>query len=225
MTKKLVVACDFETTAELFSFLDETRDLSFIVKIALSSIPQLGDQDWSRLKNTQKELFVDAKLHDIPSQVSRAVRQWSKKGIDYLTLHLAASAEAIKGALSERESLTIFGVSYLTSLSEDDFKKLSLRAASPLELLLKRIELGVEAGMGSFVSSAVEAEAIKEKFPKLKLLCPGIFIHTQNSDQKRALSLDEAIEKPIDYFVLGRSIIHSENPRSEVEKVLEKINK
>ncbi|MCS6957497.1 MAG: orotidine-5'-phosphate decarboxylase [Aquificaceae bacterium] len=174
-----------------------------------------------KVKETGFELFLDLKLHDIPNTVKEGVISARDLGADYLTIHISAGKEALKQAVEVKGKIKLLGVSLLTSLSEEDLLDLGIcrdRESHVLELA----RLAVETGFDGIVCSGQEVTLLKERLQRPFLaVVPGIRLEGQPAeDQKRVISVEEALQRGADILVMGRSILRSENPVKRVEEIL-----
>jgi orotidine-5'-phosphate decarboxylase len=227
---KLALACDFVTTEEFWTQVKSFKGLPVVIKVGLGLLPALGEEGVSKLRDQGFEVFVDAKCHDIPSQVALAVGRWSRAGADYLTIHLSGGRAMIEAALSESLNHTrVLGVSALTSLSDLELQKMKMPQAADWVSAL--VETGFEARLNSFVSSVREVPAIKKlgETKGLRVFCvtPGLRLdHDKVAalDQSRTATVTEAIGAGADLLVVGRSVFKSEFPIKVATSLLEQLS-
>ena len=98
--------------------------------------------DW--LIERDKKVFTDLKLYDIPATVSAAVRQLSRSGASFLTVH-GDRAIMEAAALAKGEHLKILVVTVLTSIAPSDLAAMGIDL-SVEELVLKRALQAAAAG-------------------------------------------------------------------------------
>jgi orotidine-5'-phosphate decarboxylase len=175
------------------------------------------------LKGQGKRVFLDLKLYDIGEQVKRAVSVISEAGADFLTVH--AVKQVMQAAVAGRgEHLKLLAVTVLTSFDESDIldEGYSLTLA---QLVEKRVGHAVQAGVDGIVCSPLEVAKVRALAgPKMKLVIPGVRSAGKSAgDQKRVATPAEAVAKGADYLVVGRQVTRAENPRAELEKILEEI--
>ena len=220
---KLAIAHD---TTDREAFLESLKllgDLPLIHKIGLKMLPRLEKNDWKLFQD--KEIFIDAKLHDIPSQVSDAIRAYGEWGAKYLTVHLSGGKQMLTEAQKAAESckIQLLGVSILTSLSDRDLIEIGFeKTQASVEKLIK---LGTQSGLNSFVMSAQEVSLIKKTYPHIYAVTPGISLEgeAKQSDQNRTASIHEAVKAGSDMLVIGRAILKAPNPYLAAQKALELI--
>lgn len=221
---KLAIAFDQTSREEFWSALNQIESKEYIVKVGLRLLPLLSREDFQKIKDSGYELFIDAKLHDIPSQVADTVKLWAQMGADYLTLHTQGGplmiSEAVKA--SQGSQLRLLGVTVLTSLSGEDLKSIGVES-TPTVLVDKLSTMALQNGLHSFVSSVHEAPIIKKK--GAFAVCPGIQIakSTGASDQSRVSSMEDAAQAAVDVIVVGRGIWKTANPSQTVNEIVEKL--
>jgi orotidine-5'-phosphate decarboxylase len=233
MASRLALALDVATVAELESWRDRMAGLPLVFKVGLRVLPLLGDRDLRGLREAGFGIFIDAKLHDIPSQVRGAVETWAARDVDYLTLHLSGGRkmleEAVAGARANPR-LRLLGVSVLTSLSGADLSSLGF-TPDPSEQVRRLAKLGLESGLPSFVSSVGELGTIRamaaEAFSGTQTFscCPGITLDGGQApaDQSRTFSVTEALREKVDLLVMGRAILGASDPRAVAETLVRRL--
>jgi orotidine-5'-phosphate decarboxylase len=228
--KKLAIALDAQDKKDFINLYSKLQNLPAVFKIGLRTLPQMESPDWRLFKD--KEIFVDAKLHDIPSQVGDAVKSYADMGAHYLTVHLSGGRKMLEAALKAAQGypLQLLGVSALTSLSNEDIKEIGFQWEIT-QLVQQLVNLGVSAGFDAFVMSAQELKSIKGEHPEIFCVTPGITLENNNGhsapapDQSRTCTLRAALELGSDMPVIGRAIIHAPNPKISAQSALEMIEK
>src|SRR5262245_28894810 len=105
--------------------------------------------DW--LIGRDKKVFTDLKLYDIPATVSAAVRQLSRSGASFLTVHGdRAVVEAAASAKGER--LKILAVTVLTSVAPADLAAMGVQVGLE-EFVLQRARQAAAAGCDGVIAS------------------------------------------------------------------------
>jgi orotidine-5'-phosphate decarboxylase len=223
MTTRLAVALDADSEAGFWKQLSCFQGLSVVIKVGLSSLGWFKATDLQKLKDLGFGVFVDAKLHDIPTQVARAVRFWSDCGADYLTIHLSGGSSMIRAAVESHRNLQLLGVSVLTSLSDSDLKDWSLGDGRRQSLVPHWVKKASSDGLSGFVCSALELKHFDRDFVQQNCFCtPGLSWGTESraKDQKATASWREALDSGSRLLVMGRSLLESEDPRGRTVEVL-----
>lgn len=218
----LILALDMETLEEMWKVLDIVGDKVKQIKIG-HRLFALGGRDLLRKLNERWKVFLDFKLHDIPSVVALAVRTLADEGVWALTLHTAGGRKMLEEAVREREKsggkMLLLGVTILTSLSKEDWEELA-PGASFEDALLARAKICYECGLNGLVCSAKDLPLFKEGFgKKLLKVVPGIRINGGVDDQARTATPKEAILNGADFIVVGRSITKAKDPREAIDRI------
>ncbi len=173
------------------------------------------------IKEEGFELFLDLKLHDIPNTVREGTLSAKDLGADYLTVHTSSGRQALRSAVEVKGKVKLLGVTLLTSLDDEDLKEFGLCRGRE-EQAFYLTELALEEGFDGVVCSGREVSYLKEKLSKPFLaVVPGVRLEGEPAeDQKRVVSLEEALEAGADIIVMGRSILRAENPVKRVEEIL-----
>ena len=165
------------------------------------------------LIDQDKKVFTDLKLYDIPATVGAAVRQLSKSGASFLTVHgdraIMAAAGAEKGA-----HLQILAVTVLTSIAPQDLLDMGV-TLSVEELALLRARQAIASGCDGVIASGLEAARLREALGQSPLIVtPGIRPPdaARNDDQRRVVTPTLALRAGASYIVVGRPIRDAADP-------------
>jgi orotidine-5'-phosphate decarboxylase len=216
MKPALIVALDVPTIKEMEEVLNRLPDSIEWYKVGLELFCAEGPTILGPLKNRNKKIFLDLKLHDIPRTVANAVKTAASHGVSLMTVHamggramLEAAAEAARECSNPPK---LVAVTTLTSLSQEDFIDLGItRSVSGQALALG--ELAISSGIDGLVTSAHEAGALRKQFPQALLVTPGIRMPGGDvADQKRVATPAFAVQQGATHLVVGRPILQAENP-------------
>ena len=162
-----------------------------------------------------KQVFLDAKMYDIPQTVERGVAAVAQSGASFLTVHgdEAIMRAAVRGRGQSR--LKLFAVTVLTSLDDAALKQMGY-GHSARELVGLRAASAVACGCDGIIASAEDdPDAIRRLAGSDRLLIatPGVrqaagALH----DHKRSATPGRAIASGADYLVVGRPIIEAADP-------------
>ena len=173
-------------------------------------------------------MFLDLKLHDIPQQVSGAVRAAEQTGASLLTIHAAGGAEMVRAATEAAENVTILAVTVLTSLDDESLSDIGM--SGPAEKAVLRLaELALENGAGGLVCSPLEVGALRNRFGARSdggplLVVPGIRPGGSDAgDQKRTLAPRDAVDRGADLIVVGRPITGASDPAAAARSIAEEL--
>lgn len=124
MGKDVIIACDFNSKAEVIAFLEKFKDEKPFVKIGMELFYAEGPDIVRTIKGMGHKIFLDLKLHDIPNTVKKAMAVLSGLDVDMCNVHAAGTKGMMQAAL---EGLTradgsrplLIAVTQLTSTSEE----------------------------------------------------------------------------------------------------------
>ena len=221
---RLIVALDVPTTDQAWSIVEAVGDAVSFYKIGLQLLPVGGMDLCRRLKGAGKDVFLDFKLHDIPATVEKATRSITTGGADLLTVH--AEPPVMRAAVAGREgsNLRILGVTVLTSYDDAMLAEMGY-AYGARDLVLRRVEQALEAGVDGVVASAHEATEIRERFgDDFLIVTPGIRpAGADIGDQKRVATPASALAQGATHLVVGRPVNAAENPAAAARAIVEEM--
>ena len=150
--------------------------------------------------------------------MKKSIRGLAALPIQMLTIHISGGVEMMKAAMEavEGTNIKIFGVTALTSLSNDETNRIFQRNTS--EQVMTMIDLAEKAGIDGVVCSPHELDFVNKK-ESLLSITPGIRLKHNDDDQKRVMSPKEAIDLGANYLVIGRPITASENISKSFEEI------
>lgn len=122
-----IIALDFPSGQEALAFLEPFEGTPLFVKVGMELFYQEGPAILDALKEKNCRIFLDLKLHDIPTTVQKAMNRLAALGVDLVNVHAAGGKQMMLAALEGLESGTpagqkrpgIIAVTQLTSTSED----------------------------------------------------------------------------------------------------------
>ena len=221
MSKDVIIACDFNSKADLMTFLDkfENEDRKPFLKVGMELFYAEGPAIVKEIKARGHKIFLDLKLHDIPNTVKKAMAVLSALDVDICNLHAAGTAAMMEAAL---EGLTradgtrplLIAVTQLTSTSEERMQK-DLLIDHPLdEVVMHYAKNAKDAGLDGVVCSPLEAGKVKAVCGDAFLtVTPGVrFADGEVGDQVRVTTPAKARELGSDYIVVGRPITEAADP-------------
>jgi orotidine-5'-phosphate decarboxylase len=210
---RLIFALDVPSVEEAKRLVLTLREAVQFYKVGLELFAAGGYFeliDW--LVGQGKKVFADLKLFDVPETVRSAVRQLRQRPITLTTVH--GNDGILEAACREKGELKILAVTVLTSLDQGDLTDLGF-AVDVHRLVLSRARRALEIGCDGIVSSGLEARAIRDHLgEKLLIVTPGIrpVENRPVDDQKRVVTVDQALRNGADYIVVGRPIRNAADP-------------
>ncbi|MEA2826860.1 MAG: orotidine-5-phosphate decarboxylase, partial [Actinomycetota bacterium] len=157
------------------------------------------------------KVFLDLKLHDIPTTVRKSARVVGALGASYLTLHARAGAVMLRaGVEGLKEGAAAGGLAEPTALA---VTILTSDADAPAHILGGRVAAAVESGCGGVIVAAADVHEAKQLAPRLLAVVPGIRLPSGDPhDQARAATPRDAFLVGADMLVIGRAVTAAADP-------------
>ena len=216
---RLIVALDVHTLDDVKKLVVELGDAVSFYKVGMELYYSAGPGVIDYLKEKNKNIFLDLKLHDIPNTVQKAMAVLSRLDVNMVNLHAAGTKAMMEAALKglTREDGTrpvLLAVTQLTSTSEERMHDELLINGSIGDCVCHYAQMAKEAGLDGVVCSPLEAGMVKQHCgADFLTVTPGIrFADGQVGDQVRITTPAQAKEKGSDYIVVGRPITAAEDP-------------
>lgn len=177
------------------------------------------------------EIFLDLKLHDIPTTVQRAMSVIAEFGVRFTTVHCGESRKMLEASVAGSRGRTgVLGVTVLTSVNSGDIRSAGFQeqyAEEIRKLVIKRATMAREAGCAGIVCSGHEAKHVKKTFgDDFLAVTPGIRPSWETSgkdDQERVMTPARAIQNGSDYLVIGRPIRDAADPVEAANRIAQEI--
>jgi orotidine-5'-phosphate decarboxylase len=220
----LVVALDTSDPARAEDLATALGPHVGMLKVGLELFTASGPTVVHRIR-PHAPVFLDLKLHDIPTTARRAARNTARLGASLLTVHALGGPDMVAAAVlgaSEGASEAgvdapqVVAVTVLSSLAE-------AAGASPASLAFEALE----AGASGAVVSGEDVRVVREALGAEPLLVvPGIRPAGQGrNDHARVLTPAEALERGADLLVMGRPITEAPDPPAAAALILRGIGR
>ena len=209
MKAPIVLAVDTPDLEIAKQWISCTQKSVSVYKLGLEFFLTFGHDGVRAIKNeTDADIFLDLKLHDIPHTVKGAATSIASLQPRFLTVHASGGPAMIEAAVAAIPKTDVTAVTILTSLSEDDLLRIGFASPS-LESAVALASLAVNAGARAIVCSPLEIEAIRATVgPSIHIITPGVRPASEmgSDDQKRTMTPRDAITAGASYVVIGRPI-------------------
>lgn len=185
-----------------------------VVKVGLELFCRTGPQVVEAVRGDGGvDLFLDLKLHDIPTTVAGAARSVARLGPAYLTVHAAGGADMVRAAVEAAPQVRIAAVTVLTSMTVQTLQTVGL-TGPPLDAVKRLALLSVQAGARALVCSPQEVAAVRaEVGADVVLITPGVRpAGSDLQDQARVATPQQALADGADLLVIGRPITGAADP-------------
>ena len=208
---RLALALDVDDLVEAIRLARMLRPWFGTAKVGLELFSASGPEAIGAFAGLGYRVFLDLKMHDIPTTVHRAARVVAALGIDYLTLHAQGGVAMLRAGVeglaegSEGAGLVAPTALAVTVLTSDD--------AAPEHILPKRVGAAVESGCGGIVCAAADVRDAALFAPRLTIVVPGIRPEgVAAHDQARAATPRDALDAGADLLVVGRAVTEASDP-------------
>ena len=232
---KLIVALDVDSADRALALFEALRDHVAVFKIGMQLFTAAGPDIVRRIVSRGGRVFLDLKYHDIPNTVAAAGIEATRLGVSIFNVHASGGSEMMKRtaeAVAEtaaREDLTkpaILGVTLLTSVDQEILGQIGMDDEAAT--VVRRLALLAQAsGLDGVVASAQEIRIIRDAVhnSSFVIVTPGMRSASDPSDdQRRSMTVADAIRAGADYVVVGRPILNSADPAKAARRFLQEIS-
>ena len=217
--RHLAIALDVDDLATALVLMRALHPYFAVAKVGLELYAAAGSRAIEALADEGMEVFLDLKLHDIPTTVGRTARVLGALGVSYLTVHTvggeAMCRAAVEGlatgaGLARRAAPVVVGVTVLTSDKQADPGELERRA-----------EIAVSSGCKALVCAAPDLRVVRAVAHGLLTVVPGTRPPgAALDDQARSATPAEAIAMGADLLVIGRPVTRAPDPALAAEAIV-----
>ncbi|MDT8369255.1 MAG: orotidine-5'-phosphate decarboxylase [Longimicrobiales bacterium] len=215
---RLIVALDLPSQREALALVDEIDDAVEVYKVGLELYTREGPGMVRALHGRGKRVFLDLKLHDIPTTVARAVEAARALEVEFLTVHTSGGRPMMEAAREAAgDEMKLLGVTLLTSLDAAEVSEVWGRPLDTLDgEVIRLAEIARATGLSGVVASGHEARALRKALgTEALIVTPGIRLDSGgNDDQARVSTPRSAIAAGASHLVVGRPVTRAESPRS-----------
>ncbi|PZV18255.1 MAG: orotidine-5'-phosphate decarboxylase [Pseudanabaena sp.] len=223
---KIIVALDFPSTTEALNLCDHLPQVCFW-KVGLELFIADGNTILRELKDRNKKIFLDLKLHDIPNTVAAACRVATKYGADFLTIHASGGKAMMQAAQAEVQGSTtqLLAVSLLTSISSVELQSDLLVPLEIPDYVAKLVLLAKDSGLTGAVCSPHEVAQLRSLLgDEFCFVTPGVRpAGSSFGDQSRVMTPKAAIAAGANYLVIGRPITAAPNPVAAWDNICQEL--
>lgn len=229
----LIVALDTPSLDVARKLVRDLKGLVSFYKIGFELFTAHGWAALDLVRQAGGRVFLDLKLHDIPTTVAKTAAVFCEHEVEMFNVHALGGLEMMKTTrqmVEERlktgkRKPILLGVTILTSHTEAILSKELGIERKLNDEVLTLAKLVKTAGLDGVVSSPQEIALLRKEFPSnFLIVTPGVRPSgSAKGDQKRTFTPKEAQEAGADYLVVGRPITAASNPRKEALSILKSI--
>jgi len=227
--KKIIVALDSDNISQTLELVEKIKDHAFAFKIGYEFFLNFGLEGYKKIQKKNVKIFLDLKLHDIPNTISKAIKAISILNPYFTTIHISGGDKMQQITNINKKNIKVLGVSVLTSLDKEQTKK--YYESDDIERLVEKfVRYSIENKLDGVVCSPLEIKIAKSlkvlSSNSFNIVTPGIRIDkSENDDQKRYMTPEEAVNLGADYLVIGRPITKTNNPLKKIISINSSIEK
>jgi orotidine-5'-phosphate decarboxylase len=223
--ERICAALDFPTLPEAERFARLVAPQVGMLKVGLELFAAEGPAAVRAVTGLGRPVFLDLKLHDIPSTVEGAARSVAACGARLLTVHAAGGPEMVAAAVrGAGPGVRVLAVTVLTSLDAATLEGVGL-SGPPQEAVVRLARLAVGAGAGGLVCSPLEVRAVRGVVGQGPLLVvPGIRpAGAGRGDQARVATPAAAVRDGADVLVVGRPLRQGGDPAAAARRIADEL--
>jgi orotidine-5'-phosphate decarboxylase len=191
-----------------------------VVKVGFELYAAAGPEAVTALRSDGFRVFLDAKLHDIPTTVGRAARVLGRLGVTYLNMHAAggeamlrAGVDGMTAGATEAGFEPPFPIAVTVLTSDPD--------ASAFE---PRLRVAVDSGCRGVVCSVQEITRVHAVAPNFVTIVPGVRLAgSDTDDQARVGAPGEVAAAGGDLLVIGRTVTAAAHPQDAARRVFDEV--
>jgi orotidine-5'-phosphate decarboxylase len=215
---QMALALDVDDLVQALRLAKQLSPWFGVMKVGLELYSAAGPDVVGALVDKGFDVFLDLKLHDIPTTVGKAANVCGALGVKYLTMHahggsamLRAGVEGLqegahRAELSEPKAVAI------TVLTTD--------ADAPEHIVPNRLRVAVESGCAGIVCAAPDLKTIRELAPRTLRVVPGIRAQgSEKHEQLKAVTPSEAITEGANLLVIGRAVTLADDPQAAASEL------
>jgi orotidine-5'-phosphate decarboxylase len=208
---RLALALDMDDLVPALRLAHELQPWFGVAKVGLELFTASGPDAIVSMLDLGYDVFLDLKLHDIPTTVNKAARVAGGLGVRYLTIHAMGGPVMLRaGVEGFLEGARAAGVDNAVPLA---VTVLTSDNDAPEHILPKRIAMAAESGAGGVVCAGTDVGIVRELAPRLHTVVPGTRLAgAPTHDQARVTTPADAISAGADVLVIGRAVTAADRP-------------
>ncbi len=219
---KTALALDVDDLVQAVRLARQLSPWFGVVKVGLELYTAAGPDAVGTMLDNGFDVFLDLKLHDIPTTVGKAAGVGGALGAKYLTMHARGGSDMLRaGVEGFKDGARNAGLEEpipvaITVLTSD--------ADAPEHIVPNRLRLAVESGCGAIVCAGKDLRDIRELAPRTKRVVPGIRAEgADHHDQPFPVTPAGALNEGADLIVVGRAVTLSDDPAAAAASLFAEI--
>lgn len=219
LRSRLALALDVDDLVAAMRLARELRPYFGVAKVGMELFTASGPDSVGALADLGYDVFLDLKLHDIPTTVNRTAAVVGAYGARYLTIHAMGGAHMLRAGVDGlREGAAGAGLEQPVALA---VTVLTSDSDAPPHILPKRVRLALETGCDGLVCGAPDIADVRSLAPRLCLVVPGTRpAGADRHDQARTDTPAAALDAGADVLVIGRPVTAAPSPAAAAEALV-----
>jgi orotidine-5'-phosphate decarboxylase len=216
---QLCIALDLDDLVAARRLAADLQPWFGVAKIGLELFSAAGSDAVATMIDLGYEVFLDLKLHDIPTTVGRSARILGAFGASYLTLHAHGGVDMLRaGVEGLRSGAAGAGLAEPVALA---VTVLTSDTTAPSHIVPNRVRIALEGGCTGLVCAGSDVAAVRALAPGLMIVVPGIRpTGTPLDDQARVVTPRQAIDAGADLLVIGRPVTRHADPAAAAAEMV-----
>jgi orotidine-5'-phosphate decarboxylase len=220
---RLALALDVPSAEEALALVSRLQPWFGVAKVGLELFAAEGPGIVGAVLDQGCDVFVDLKLHDIPTTVHNAARVVGALGASYLTIHAAGGRAmlraGVKGFSAGAEeaggpSPVALGVTVLTSDADATHHTFD-----------DLVGVAQAAGCPGLVCSPLDVTRARRLYPAATLVCPGVRpVGASHDDQARVATPGDAVRSGADLLVVGRAVTAADDVEAAAAAIADEVS-
>ena len=226
--ERLCVALDFGTRSEILAAARRFGPHVGWLKVGLEAFVAEGPAIVGEVAATGARVFLDLKLHDIPTTVARSVAAACRSGAAMVNVHAFGGRDMLlaarEAAAKAGAGVKLVAVTLLTSLDARALADLPV-AGYPEGIVRRLASLASECGADGVVCSPRDLAVVRGSCgADFLTVVPGIRpAGSEAFDQKRTAAPAAALAAGADILVVGRPLTGAPDPDAALTALLAEI--
>jgi len=208
---RLALALDVDDLVAARRLARDLQPWFGVAKVGLELYTAAGPDAVGALADLGYRVFLDLKMHDIPTTVGRASRVVGAYGVSFLTLHASGGRAMLRaGVEGLAEGAAAAGLAAPVALA---VTVLTSDPDAPPHILPKRVRAALDGGCQGLVCGAPDVREARQLAPRITIVVPGTRPEgASRNDQARTGTPADALAAGADLLVIGRAVTGADDP-------------
>lgn len=208
---KMALALDVDDLVQAVRLARQLSPWFGVAKVGLELYTAAGPDAVGTMLDNGFDVFLDLKLHDIPTTVGKAASVAGALGAKYLTMHAHGGSDMLKAGVNGlQQGARNAGLDEPVAVA---ITVLTSDADAPDHIVPNRLRVAVEAGCGGIVCTGADLKDARELSPRTLRVVPGIrAAGAERHDQPNPVTPAQALAEGADLLVVGRAVTLADDP-------------